>query len=71
MKAIRFLEAVAGVNFAYRPGEVVTLDDDTANDFLRAKQAVEFDAADVEVAAVRAPEVAVVKRGRFRKTVGG
>lgn len=70
MKSIRFLEAVAGVNFAYRPGECVSLDDDTANDFLRAGQAVPLDAADVEVAAVRAPEVAVVKRGRFRKALG-
>lgn len=66
---IRFVEAVAGVNFAYRPQELVDLDERTAQAFVRAGQAV-IEPEHYEVAAATAPEVAVVKRGRFRTTLG-
>lgn len=61
---IRFTDSVAGRGFSYRRGQVVTLPDAVAHEFIRCRQAVRHE-DEVETATVSAPETAA-RRGRRR-----
>lgn len=67
---ILFTESVAGVNFAYRPGEEFDLRDDIALGFLRANQAIPVREAERESAIVGIREKAVRGIRRTRKALG-
>ncbi len=72
---IQFTDSVAGARFAYRIGEKVTLDDDVARDFIKSRQAIELKdevpvrEALVEAAVAAAPEQAVTRGARRRKSI--
>ena len=65
---IEFLEAVAGANFAYRPGEIADLHEDSARDFLKAGLA-RLATGTPEAAVVAAPENAMAPRARGRRRI--
>lgn len=69
---IKFVDSVAGVNFAYRMGQVADLRVDVAREFLDARQAV-IVPDDEEQAVAAAPENTARRTGRRRsvRNLGG
>ena len=69
---IKFLDSVAGANFAYRRNQVVDLRVDVAKEFIRAKQAivvVDDVPAAQQTATAAAPEVAAQRAGGRRRNL--